>query len=398
MIKCKKILGIKKEAFLFDFSSRLEKISSFLTKECIVSYLYFENAVFYNFDVLKEIFNEIEDIDSFVGIKISDEFGSDEKIVKYTFFKTYDRVVFSCVAVTKKNMKAEFKEVLKKVSYIDYVSFVSFSFEVLYEKMEKMCDAFIVLSSKEGLISFYKNGRLIFISHILFGYENNDFLSEDLKKEIKHVENYLGISVKRIFIDRELEGFENFNLSGTDIFLEMGAKQALYDKQGVYNFSIFLRKKNFFEKNRKRVLNIFLLSLSFLLVAVVILRHYSLQQENIRLKKELVKFNFKINDNLNKLKLVSVTSYKSLISEIKNINSKKPKSLCLSEFGVNFEKYGVFLKKLSFKKGVFLFEVYSENENSLFDFMTFIRKNFKIKDFFLKVKNGFVIASFKAVE
>ncbi|MEO1923631.1 MAG: hypothetical protein ABGX25_03840 [Nautiliaceae bacterium] len=393
--KCKKILGIKKESFLFDFSSsKLKKTNQIPEKACVVSYIFFENAVFYNFDIPVDIFSEIGDIDSFIEIKISDEFGNDKRIVKYTFFKTSDKVVFSCVIVMRKNIEDEFKKIVEKTSYIDYISFISFSFGVLYEKIEQRCDAFVVTSLKEGLISVYNNGELIFILHILVGVEDDDF-ENYLKDRIFFIENYLNISVERIFLDKNIGNFESFNVFGEELFLYTGIKQMLLDKKGKYNFSVFLKDKTFFEKNKKIVSNVFLTVLTLILISLLF-RHYYLYKENLTLKKGLVTFELQQAGNTVQLKEQAEKRENSILRFISKIKSQKPKSLYLSEFGVNLDKYGVFLKSLSMKNGEFLFHIYSEDKNSLFKFIRYLQKNFQIKNFCFYKKNGFANAEFKA--
>jgi hypothetical protein len=177
-----KVIGVKgDEKYILYTDKKLIRIYRGPLKSIplINSYIPIENAIFYDFEIEKNILSKIGDIEKFIETKIYEETGIDETD-KYIFkYKIVDslsnekKVMIETVIVSESLIKNKFEYILKETGYIDYLSFPAFSYKSLYQEkiLEIGNDVFIVVLEDKIFITFYSQGELLKISTISGGLD-----------------------------------------------------------------------------------------------------------------------------------------------------------------------------------------------------------------------------------
>ena len=176
-----KVVGVKNgEAYILFADKKLLRIYRDKLKAAplLNSYIPVENVIFYNFEVEKNILEKVN-LDKFIETRIYEETGIDET-EKYIFkYKVVDllqeekKVMIETIIVSETFVNKQFKDIIEKVGYIDYISFPAFSYKSLYqEKILSLAnDMFVVILDDKIFITFYSDGKLTKIVTISGGLD-----------------------------------------------------------------------------------------------------------------------------------------------------------------------------------------------------------------------------------
>jgi hypothetical protein len=228
-----KVVGVKgNEKYILYADKKLLRIyrDSLKGEPLVNSYIPIEKAIFYNFEIDKNLIEKI-DLDKFIETKVYEETGISEAesyIIKYKivdFLKDNKKVIVETVIVSESIIKHDFDYILQESGYIDYLSFPAFSYKSLYQEniLSPANDMFIVMLEDKIFITFYSQGNLIKISTISGGLDkiydrisklniaNFDFevFVKLLNKKGLNTENY---SSREFIVYNEL--IKEFNIFG----------------------------------------------------------------------------------------------------------------------------------------------------------------------------------------
>jgi hypothetical protein len=176
-----KVVGIKgEEAYILYANKKLLRIyrDSLKSTPLLNTYIPIENAIFYNFEIDKNILEKIE-LDKFIETKVYEETGIDETekyVIKYKIvdlLKDEKRVMVETVIVSQTFIENHFEQILNKIGYIDYVSFPAFSYKSLYEEkiLTLANDMFVVILDDKIFVTFYSQGKIVKIVTISGGLD-----------------------------------------------------------------------------------------------------------------------------------------------------------------------------------------------------------------------------------
>jgi len=176
-----KVVGVKdNNRYILYADKKLIRIyrNKLKSTALLSSYIPIEHAIFYNFEVEKNvIMSEDVDVRDFIETKVYEEAGlseTEEYIIKYKIIdklKDEKRVLVQTVIVAKSYIEKDYEYILKKTDYIDYLSFPAFAYKSLYEEeiLKKATDLFIVVMDDKIFLTFYDGGELLYISNIASG-------------------------------------------------------------------------------------------------------------------------------------------------------------------------------------------------------------------------------------
>jgi hypothetical protein len=176
-----RVIGVKgNERYILYADKKLLRIyrDSLRSTPLINTYIPIENAIFYNFEIEKNILEKI-DLDKFVETRVYEETGVDETdkyLIKYKIvdlLKNEKKVMVEIVIVSYSVIEHNFNSILEEAGYIDYLSFPAFSYKSLYqEKILTLAnDMFIVILDDKVFITFYSRGELVKIVTISGGLD-----------------------------------------------------------------------------------------------------------------------------------------------------------------------------------------------------------------------------------
>lgn len=176
-----KVVGIKgNERYILYADKKLLRIyrEDLRSTPLINTYIPIENAIFYNFEIEKNLIEKIE-LDKFIETKVYEETGINEAesyIIKYKivdFLKNDKKVMIETVIISESIIKNEFNYILEETGYIDYLSFPAFSYQSLYQEniLSPANDMFVVILEDKIFITFYSDGKLIKIVTISEGLD-----------------------------------------------------------------------------------------------------------------------------------------------------------------------------------------------------------------------------------
>ena len=155
-IKPNKLTGFKKENFY---------ISSISSKYLIMESIEISSSI------------ADEDLDSAIDIQVYDELNFDPAIQYSIFYKEYtnsqesDKRKFNIFAVDTKNIEEEFKGVIDKVKYIDYILPEPLLIKSVYKKNlinKESVDCFLYFKEEDAFIAIYADGDYIYSKSINF--------------------------------------------------------------------------------------------------------------------------------------------------------------------------------------------------------------------------------------
>jgi len=175
-----KVIGVKDSSkYILYTDKKLIRIyrGKLKSNSLISSYIPIEEAIFYNFTVEKNVMDKLVDRDSFIETKVYEEAGlqeTEEYIIKYKIIDKLQKegqVLVQCVIVAKSFIEKSYEDLIKKVGYIDYLSFPAFAYKSLYEEkiLKKGNDLFIVILYDKIFLTFYSEGELVSINTISGG-------------------------------------------------------------------------------------------------------------------------------------------------------------------------------------------------------------------------------------
>ncbi|GAX87289.1 conserved hypothetical protein [Lebetimonas natsushimae] len=176
-----KVVGVKgKERYILYANKKLLRIyrDDLRSTPLINTYIPIENAIFYNFELEKNLIEKIE-LDKFIETKVYEETGINETesyIIKYKIvdlLKNDKKVIVETVIVSESIIKNDFKYILDETGYIDYISFPAFSYRSLYQEniLTYANDMFVVILEDKIFITFYSKGKLVKIVTISGGLD-----------------------------------------------------------------------------------------------------------------------------------------------------------------------------------------------------------------------------------
>ncbi len=181
-----KVIGVKNnQKYILFADKKLIRIyrGKLKSTPLLCSYVPIENAIFYNFNVEKNVIEKI-DLDSFVETKVYEEAGlleTEEYVIKYKIIDKLNddkKVIIQCVIAPVSFINKYYQSILNKTDYIDYLSFPAFAYKSLYNEniLKKGNDLFVVILHDKIFLTFYSEGELISIITITGGlnkiYEN----------------------------------------------------------------------------------------------------------------------------------------------------------------------------------------------------------------------------------
>jgi Tfp pilus assembly PilM family ATPase len=247
------VIGVKdKERYILFVDKKLIRIyrGHLKSSPLLATYIPIENAIFYSFTVEKNVIEKI-DLKSYIETRVYEEAGledTEEYVIKYEIVEEYkdDKyVVIETIIVPVTFIKENYKNILKETGYIDYISFPAFSYRALYEEgiLQKANDVFAVLLHDKIFLTFYSEGKLVYISTISGGlnkiydalsslkiknfdmelfkklltkkglsiakYTSNELVVlEIIKKEISNIINVIKEQIQKVCNDYDMDNFE----------------------------------------------------------------------------------------------------------------------------------------------------------------------------------------------
>ena len=183
-----RVVGVKdNQRFILLAEKKLIRIyrDKLKSTPLLCSYIPIENAIFYSFEIEENIINQV-DVDAFIETKVYEEAGlleSEKYLIKYEIvrdLKEDNKVVVQCVIVSVNFIEENYEYILNETGYIDYLSFPAFAYKSLYEEgiLKKGNDLFIIVLFDKIFVTFYSDGKLIYINTLSGGLNN---IYEDLK-------------------------------------------------------------------------------------------------------------------------------------------------------------------------------------------------------------------------
>ena len=174
-----RVVGVKeKERYILLAEKKLLRIyrDKLKSSSLICSNIPIENAIFYSFEVEKNVLENIN-IDAFVETRVYEEAGLSETekyIIKYEIIdalKDEKNVIIQCVIVPENFIEKSYEYILKETNYIDYLSFPAFAYKALYEEnvLKEGNDLFVVMLYDKIFFTFYSEGKLIYINTVSGG-------------------------------------------------------------------------------------------------------------------------------------------------------------------------------------------------------------------------------------
>ena len=183
------VIGVKgKERYILYTDKKLLRIyrDKLKSSALLSTYIPIEDAIFYNFTVESAILDKI-DLDTFIETKVYDEAGlleTEKYIIKYKIInklKNEKEVLIQTVIVPENYLNKNYNDILEETGYIDYISFPAFAYKTLYDRdiLKKANDVFIVVLFDKIFLTFYSEGKLLYINTISGGLNKiYDGLSE----------------------------------------------------------------------------------------------------------------------------------------------------------------------------------------------------------------------------
>jgi len=174
-----RVIGVKdKERYILLSEKKLIRIyrNKLKSTPLLASYIPIENAIFYSFEVEKNVIENI-DLDSFVETKVYEEAGlleTEEYLIKYEvvhMLKDDKKAVIQCVIVPINFIAKNYEYILKESGYIDYLSFPAFAYKSLYQEniLKEGNDLFVVILFDKIFFTFYSGGELVYLNTVSGG-------------------------------------------------------------------------------------------------------------------------------------------------------------------------------------------------------------------------------------
>ena len=183
-----RVVGVKdNQRFILLAEKKLIRIyrDKLKSTPLLCSYIPIENAIFYSFEIEENVINQV-DVDAFIETKVYEEAGlleSEKYLIKYEIvrdLKEDNKVVVQCVIVSVNFIEENYEYILSQTGYLDYLSFPAFAYKSLYEEgiLKKGNDLFVIVLFDKIFVTFYSEGKLIYINTLTGGLNQ---IYEDLK-------------------------------------------------------------------------------------------------------------------------------------------------------------------------------------------------------------------------
>ena len=154
------------------------KLTNFKKENFYISTITSKNIVTDSIEISRNI--PEEDLQSAIDVQVYDELNLDPAIEYTIYYKEFfgyensGKRKFNIFAIETEKLKEEFKEIVKKVKYIDYILPDSLLFKSLYRKnlLEKeSVDCFLYFKQKDAFLAIYANGEYIYSKAINYSLE-----------------------------------------------------------------------------------------------------------------------------------------------------------------------------------------------------------------------------------
>ncbi len=226
---------------------KLNKISGFKKENFYISVLSSKNLITDSIEISRNITDE--DLESAIDIQVYDELNFDP-VVQYTiFYKEFfgfensSKRKFNIFAIETNKIEEEFKEIVKKVKYIDYILPEPLLIKSIYNKnlLEKdSVDCFLYFKKSDAFLAIYADGEYIYSKSLNYSLERMH-------------EKFCEISGESY----QYEDFTNFILTGHSANISEENQRLiikLYKEMFVYiNDVIFYAKRAYMVENINRI-------------------------------------------------------------------------------------------------------------------------------------------------
>ncbi len=157
---------------------KLNKLSGFKKENFYISAISAKNLITDSIEISRNITDE--DLDSAIDIQVYDELNFDPAIQYTIFYKEFigfedsAKRKFNIFAIETKKIEEEFKEVVKKVKYIDYILPEPLLIKSVYSKNlleQDSVDCFLYFKKNDAFLAIYADGEYIYSKAISFSLE-----------------------------------------------------------------------------------------------------------------------------------------------------------------------------------------------------------------------------------
>ena len=147
---------------------KLTKLDKFKNQNFYISYIYTKDIISASIEISNNI--PEEDLKDVIEIKAYEELGLDSATeYKIIFFEraaedTKERL-FNVFALNANLLENDFKNIVKKIKYIDYITPAPFLIKALYDKeilKKESIDCFIYFQENDAFLTIYKDGEYIY--------------------------------------------------------------------------------------------------------------------------------------------------------------------------------------------------------------------------------------------
>ncbi len=158
-----------KTAFLYKNNEiKTTKIDKFKKSNFYISYIYTKDVISASVEISQNI--PEEDLKDVIEIKAYEELGLDSATeYEILYFETSStdekNRQFNISALNKNLLQEDFKDIVKKIKYIDYITPAPFLIKSLYQKEileRESVDCFIYFQEEDTFLAIYKEGEYVY--------------------------------------------------------------------------------------------------------------------------------------------------------------------------------------------------------------------------------------------
>ncbi len=226
---------------------KLNKLSGFKKENFYISILSSKHLITDSIEISRNITDEY--LESAIDIQVYDELNFDPAVQYTIFYKEFfgfensNKRKFNIFAIETNKIEEEFKEVVKKIKYIDYILPESLLIKSIYNKnlLEKdSVDCFLYFKKSDAFLAIYADGEYIYSKSLNYSLERMH-------------EKFCEISGESY----QYEDFTNFILTGHSANISEENQRLiikLYKEMFVYiNDIIFYAKRAYMVENINRI-------------------------------------------------------------------------------------------------------------------------------------------------
>ncbi len=226
---------------------KLHKLSGFKKDNFYISTISSKNLITDSIEISRNIADE--DLESAIDIQVYDELNFDPAVQYTIFYKEFfgfesnSKRKFNIFAIETNKIEEEFKDIIKKVKYIDYILPEPLLIKSVYNKnlIEKdSVDCFLYFKKSDAFLAIYADGEYIYSKSLNYSLERMH-------------EKFCEISGESY----QYEDFINFILTGYSTNISIENQRLiikLYKEMFVYiNDIIFYAKRAYMIENINRI-------------------------------------------------------------------------------------------------------------------------------------------------